>query len=1188
MKFKELYEKGLDRKVNPAVSASDLSEDTVLTEIVEYVFTQEIIVNLYHILTNIKLNQGSHVGIWINGYYGSGKSHFLKYASYCLSKKYSEMAFIRLIEATQEILLGDKDTLTLESAGVSLSELQDLKNWYVNKAEVEMVMFNIGDVHDANADKSNTFTSIFWNQFNAKRGYNSFNLPLAQYLEKALDDDGKFEEFKEYVKSKGYDWERNISRFAAGRLDLALQMAKEVDPALAIDVIRKRIVDNDINISVEAFAAEMKEYLDQKANRNFRILFFVDEVSQFIGEHRDLLLQLQSLVKRLDEVCESQVWISCTAQQTLEDVVQNVGGSTTNPEDEVGKILGRFEVRASLQGTSPEYITQKRILDKKGEVEIQLGDLFEKKKAMLDAQFILPTTYQSYKNKEDFAAFYPFVPYQFQLIMKVLDSFVNMNYVDKQVKGNERSLLNITFSIAKETGECEVGEFIPFDRFFGAMFQGSMQHLGQRAMSNARQALDMIHDEQKQAFYRRVVYVLFMVCNLSDADKQSFSATIDNLVTLLMTKVDANKAAIKEDVSQVLAFLMDKSVIRKIKTDTGSEIYEFYTEEESKVAQIIKNQRVDSNTYTEELNKIINEHFSGLSNKENFATRSFAVGGNVDGKNILSNNPDVVVDFLTNATTDSSDLFAFTNQPNHLVFFIYPLIKDNQELRQNFLDYCRVQCFAQEPAISEERQRTKRLFTERAKEMYNKEIKPKFRELLDNCPVISGQEVIPQSMLGTVKGKERYKVAMIHHLQNLYSFASLVTAVAFPKNPNELSQKILREVTELDMEIPLSIPEQKVKDYLDRSPHDVTVADVVRQFTRVPYGWADVCSIYVVNELVRRHLYAFNYNNNPNVSREEVARNIVREANRFTIEPAKAISQDILNGFIEAWKQIFNVVSVKGSNDYTELFRHCKETEDSALNKLLKNYRSLYHKVSRHSFAGVIDQAITLMEQWIVIRDPKEFFQTITKACDSAANLFDKCKNVNLFVEDQYAAFQRVIEFLDANRDNFAFLPDDQQESLSSLKAITEDEEPWAHMPAYNKIMRNLGGALKEKKAALVSVIQANYDDAFIQLDAYARSFDVAPDKYAKKDIIISQKTNTDNFYALQVNADTRSFVDEQMRKIEAAAGSKPSASKRTNIRLKTGNPSPMKTEAEVDAYLQTLKQQIMTHIDGEKEVVIL
>lgn len=277
MKFKELYEKGLDRKVNPAVSASDLSDDTVLTEIVEYVFTQEILVNLYKILLNIKQNQGSHVGIWINGYYGSGKSHFLKYANYCLcaNKHYRQMAFQRLREATHSYLMSDADLTMLEQAGVSESELASLEKWYMDSANVEMVLFNIGDVHDANADSKTTFTKIFWNQFNAKRGYNSFNLALAQHLEKALDEDGKFEEFKENVRSKGYDWEKNITRFAAGSLDLALKFAKEVDPDLATDVIRTRVLNNEINISVEAFAQELKSYLDSKNDRNYRIIFFV-------------------------------------------------------------------------------------------------------------------------------------------------------------------------------------------------------------------------------------------------------------------------------------------------------------------------------------------------------------------------------------------------------------------------------------------------------------------------------------------------------------------------------------------------------------------------------------------------------------------------------------------------------------------------------------------------------------------------------------------------------------------------------------------------------------------------------------------------------------------------------------------------------------------------------------------------
>ena len=1180
MKFKDLYEKGLDRKVNPAVSASDLSEDTVMTEIVEYVFTEEIVINLFDILTNIKQNQGSHVGIWINGYFGTGKSHFLKYVSYCLDGHYSEMAFMRLEEAIEEIIHNSNGMTKLDDHGVSLSEVKSLKKWYSSQAEVQMVMFNIGDVHDANSNQAQAFTTIFWNQFNAQRGYNSFNLALAQFLEKALDDDGKFEEFKEYVKSKGYDWERNISRFAAGRLDLALQMAKEVDPALATDVIRTKIINNDINVSVESFAAEMKEYIEAKNNKNFRLLFFVDEVSQFIGQHRDLLLQLQSLVKRLDEVCESKVWIACTAQQTLEEVVSNVGGNATNPEDEVGKILGRFEVRASLQGTSPEYITQKRILDKKGDVEIMLADMFNKNKARLDAQFVLPSTYKTYKDKENFAAYYPFVPYQFQLIKKVLDSFETMNYVDKQVKGNERSLINITYSIARETQDMEVGDFIPFDKFFGAMFQGSMQHLGQRAFENARQALEVIED---------------------------------NVATLLMTQIDANKATIKQDVSTVLAYLIDKAVIRKVKTDSGSEIYEFFTEEESKVAQIIKNQQVDSNTYSDELRKIFFDHFGNPSNKENFATRSFNVGISIDGRNYLSNNADVNIDFITTASTDSPDQYGFslnnTPQGTHLVYFLYPMFKDNQELRANFLYYCRVQRFAQEPAISEERQRTKMLFQQRAKDLYDKEIKPQFQQMLDACPVISCGAVLSPSETGTAKKAERYKNLLTRHMESLYQFAKLADNREVPKTQSDLSTKILRPVEETTITLPLSTPEKKVKDWLDRQPHDVTVADVVRQFAKVPYGWSDFATIYFLNELVRRHQYAFNYNNNPNVSREDTARNIVRDASKFTIEKAKAISQEVLNDFIEAWKHIFNVMSVKGSNDSTELFRNCKETDDSALNRLLKNYRDLSRKINGCPFAHTIDEAITLMEQWLTVRDHLKFFETIIAAKDEASLLFDKCKSINSFFGDQFESYNQIRQFIDENRDNFSFLTSEQKEAVVSLKAINTDEEPWEKMPSYMKLKKNINGQLQEKKHELVEDIKAKYNKAFDELEKYATDMNVAREIFAKRDVTISLKTSTNNFYALQANADKVSeFYEEQTHKINDAVEAKPVPTPspttepggstqpttsqpkprvRKIVHLNTHYSTPIHTEADIDSYLQTLKEQLMKYISDDNDIIV-
>ena len=461
------------------------------------------------------------------------------------------------------------------------------------------------------------------------------------------------------------------------------------------------------------------------------------------------------------------------------------------------------------------------------------------------------------------------------------------------------------------------------------------------------------------------------------------------------------------------------------------------------------------------------------------------------------------------------------------------------------------------------------------------------------------------SETGAAKKAERYKKLLARHMESLYQFAQLVNVAEVPKNNADLSAKILRPVEEKPIPVPLSIPEKKIKDYLDRSPHDVTVNDVVRQFTKVPYGWSDYATIYFLNELVRRHLYAFNYNNNPNVSREETARNIVRDANKFTVEKAKAISQEVLNDFIEAWKKIFNVVSVKGSNDSTELFRNCKETDDSVLNKLLKNYRELARKIHGCPFADTIDEAITLMEKWLSERDPLKFFRTIIEARDEAAALFDRCKSIHTFHNDQFDLYRRLWNFLDDNRDNFAFLPPDRQQTVESLRALLKDTEPWDKMPSYNKIMKELNGGLQECKAKLIAEIKTNYDKAFDELEQYAREVGVSRDKFAKREATILLKTNTGNFYALQANANTSAFYEAEMKKINDAipvptppvpdgngdpqppTPPQPKPRVRKVVHLDTHTTQPMRSEADVDRYLAGLKAELMQYINNDNDVIV-
>ena len=461
MKLKDLYSKPINRAVNPAVSATKFDPETERIEIQEYVFTDEIINGLFRILDAIKNNKSfAHVGIWIDGYYGSGKSHFLKYLDYCITPSTREDAVSRLLDAVKDIdPLDEKHNLNFD-----YDELLSIANW-LKRATIDTCIFNLETSYDNSTDKKKAFLHVFWNEFNGKRGFNKFNITLAQNLEKPLAEKGVFEAFKERIAEEGGDW--NDPGMAAdlidNELDWVLDIAKELAPTLSVDSIRERIIKRDTNMSIDRFGMELASYLKDKGD-DYRLILLADEVSQFINKERDRYLNLQEIITKLSETCDNKVWVACTAQQDLSEIMDDC--HIAEEKDKEGKIKGRFEVKVSLKGTQPEVITQKRILDKKEEVKPELAALYNKYKAGFDLQFKLPTSYSSYETQDDFVDYYPFVPYQFKLIMQVFNSFLNLGYVAKEVKGNERSIIKVIHSTAKTNADAELGKFISFDELY--------------------------------------------------------------------------------------------------------------------------------------------------------------------------------------------------------------------------------------------------------------------------------------------------------------------------------------------------------------------------------------------------------------------------------------------------------------------------------------------------------------------------------------------------------------------------------------------------------------------------------------------------------------------------------------------------------------------------------------------------
>lgn len=1202
MKLIDLYEKDINRPVNPAVSATKFDSETENIEIEEYVFTDEIINGLYRIFDAIMNNKPyNHIGIWIDGYYGSGKSHFLKYLDYCITPNTQEKALGRFIEAVKAIdPLDEKHEINCDYDAVL-----NIAYW-LKRATIDTCIFNLETSYDNSTDKKKAFLHVFWNEFNGKRGFNKFNLTLAQNLEKPLQEKGVFEEFKNRIAEEGGDWNNpgEAADMIDNELGMVLDIACELAPTLDKESIRERILKRDINISIDRFCAELASYLKNKGE-DYRLILLADEVSQFINKERDRYLNLQEIITKLSETCGNKVWVACTAQQDLSEVLDDC--NIAEERDKEGKIKGRFEVKVSLKGTQPEVITQKRILDKKKEVVPTLEKLYNKQKAAFGLQFKLPNSYVAYDSKEDFVAYYPFVPYQFKLIMQVFNSFLNLGYVAKEVKGNERSIIKVIHSTAKHKANEEVGKFISFDELYNNMFEEGLQTRGQKAVDNAIRMARKYESNSKMAI--RVANVLFMICNISQTDQLLFPANIDNVTTLLVNDCETPRMTIKNEVEKILDYFCENNIIRRESGKNGTlDTYTFYSEEEMNVAQLIQNQSVDNNTQAEMLRNIFFKYLTSLRNKEQFITRSFAVGAEIKQRRYLSNTPDIIVDFAIDCDYDSASQLAINNPANKLVYYVGPLFSENKTLKNAFYWYCQVDRYISTPASSEENANICKEFGKRAKEQLETIIAPEFQKILDTCPIISGQRVIDDVELGNKRGNERFQNAIQKHLASIYTKGKLVDKPVIPRTTEALKKAILRPVNTGDyngMNSELTSPEHEVEIYLSRQYAEVNVADVTSKFSKPPYGWDNICTLYIINELVRRHRRDYSYSNNPNVEAGLVANRLIQETNKFTLRQAKAISQELVNQFTSAWKNIFGVTAVFATTDSTQIFRLSRDPENSrSLTKFRDGYRNIESEIAGYPFVAPIRQTIDLFDKWLKERDPETYFQAVIDKQQEARELIDKCKEIVQFTHDQLDNYRQLRQFAKDNQYNFPFVPTEQQDMVKEFCEIENDPWPIQNLRTYIKLMRELKYSLDEVREELREKIRVAYNEQFDYLEKVAKEQNVPLSVLPDRENVITVKTTPDNILVLQNNINTDSFYQEQIGKILEAkpaiptpkpipgGGPNPESSQPTKkIRqasLQTKTKVPLSTQEDIDHYLNGLREQLLKLLADNDGVMII
>lgn len=375
MKLHSIYEKDITRHIDPAVVVGTMGVERIEQEVEEYVFTKDILQNIYKFLNAIINNTTGKTGIWINGYYGSGKSHFIKYLFYCLNEQTRDRALERYIEAV-------KDNKELDDfSEVTVPNVFNIRK-KIDNTSIAEIIFNI-DAVSGDKEVPNAITEVLLKQLNSKRGFNSQNIALAKLVEKELHKIGQLENFKKRIQEVFQTtWDNhNISDLLHLRrakvVDIVAEFIENVDKESLVEALK----DNK-TYTIEELIFELQEYVKEQPD-NFRLVFLMDEVSQYIGKNSSLLLNLQTIVEEVGSKLGQKVWIVCTAQQDLSNLVNGNEGKN----EDFGKIMGRFETMISLDSQDTRYITQKRLLEKNAEGLQALTNFYKENKVAIENQF---------------------------------------------------------------------------------------------------------------------------------------------------------------------------------------------------------------------------------------------------------------------------------------------------------------------------------------------------------------------------------------------------------------------------------------------------------------------------------------------------------------------------------------------------------------------------------------------------------------------------------------------------------------------------------------------------------------------------------------------------------------------------------------------------------------------------------
>ncbi|MEB8476428.1 MULTISPECIES: BREX system P-loop protein BrxC [Acidithiobacillus] len=807
MTLKTIFNKPVDRPIEGVIKADD--EASLRLEIEEYVLTNEVEKRLESFLDAYNNYEGAN-GVWVSGFFGSGKSHLLKMLALLLENRQidgaSSLDLFLPKCGDNEILRGDlKRAVAIPSKSILFNI--DQKADVISKTQIDALL------------------AVFVKVFDEMCGYYGKQGHIAQF-ERDLDSRGLYEQFKSaYESMAGRTWQkgREQALLEAKNIAKAYAQATGGDEPSAMGILDK--YRSQYRVSIEDFAEQINAYIErqstQENQKEFRLNFFVDEVGQYIAENVKLMTNLQTIAESLATKCRGRAWVVVTAQEDMGTVVGEMGKQQGN---DFSKIQARFANRMKLTSADVAEVIQKRLLTKNEEGVRLLSDIYHAQSNNFKTLFDFADGSQTYRNFQDrdhFIHSYPFTPYQFSLFQSAIQNLSQHNaFEGKHSSVGERSMLGVFQQVAIQIGDHEIGQLATFD----LMFEGIRTAL----KSNIQRAIIQAENHLDGPFAIRLLKTLFLVKYVKE-----FKPTLRNLCVLMLDGFNQDLPALRKRVEEALSLLEQQTYVQR-----NGEIYEYLTDEEKDVEQEIKNTEVESSDVSAELEKLVFDHVikhRKIRYDENGQDYPFSrkLDDRLHGREYeLAIH--VISPFHENAESESILRMQSMGRDELLV-----LMPADERLVRDILMYKRTEKYIRQNISITQQEAVKRILTDKG--FQNRE---RYAELQQRVQSLMGKAKLFMAGADIEIGSEDAQTRVLRGFHELvsraYSNLRMLRGITYTENDIAKCLKHSQQGLFGNDATSLAESEQELLAFIqsnNRGGVRTTLKNLLEKFERKPYGW---------------------------------------------------------------------------------------------------------------------------------------------------------------------------------------------------------------------------------------------------------------------------------------------------------------------------------------------------------------